>query len=75
MARLCPWAIDSKMYVLAYDTFVQAPEVVPLNELPAKSDVISLHCPLLPGTQSIINKDTISKVKDGVILVNISRGH
>ena len=45
-----------------------------LDTLLAQSDVISLHCPLLPSTQGIINKDTIAKMKDGVMLLNTSRG-
>ncbi|HHX37503.1 MAG TPA: D-2-hydroxyacid dehydrogenase, partial [Clostridiaceae bacterium] len=45
-----------------------------LEELLAVSDVISLHCPLFPETQGIINKYTISKMKNGVILLNNSRG-
>ena len=40
----------------------------------AESDVISLHCPLLPENTGIINKDTISKMKNGVIIINNSRG-
>ena len=47
---------------------------VPLDELFAKSDVISLHCPLFPSTQEIINKSSIAKMKDGVIIINNSRG-
>ena len=39
-----------------------------------QSDVISLHCPLFPDTKGIINKDAIAKMKDGVILINTSRG-
>ncbi|MGN0986529.1 MAG: D-2-hydroxyacid dehydrogenase [Otoolea sp.] len=45
-----------------------------LDELLANSDVISLHCPLFPETNGMINKDTIAKMKDGVILINTSRG-
>jgi len=45
-----------------------------LDELFAKSHVISLHCPLLDSTQGIINKTNISKMKDGVIIINTSRG-
>lgn len=45
-----------------------------LDELLVKSDVISLHCPLFPSTQGIVNKETISKMKDGVIIINNSRG-
>ena len=49
-------------------------EYVTLDELLAKSDVISLHCPLFPSTEGIINKDSIAKMKDGVIILNNSRG-
>ena len=47
---------------------------VSLDELLARSDVISLHCPAFPETTGIINKNTIAKMKDGVILINTSRG-
>ncbi len=47
---------------------------LPLEELFACSDVIALHCPLFPETQGIINRGTIAKMKDGVILLNNSRG-
>lgn len=49
-------------------------EYVTLDDLLKNSDVICLHCPLLPSTQGIINKDTIAKMKDGVIIINNSRG-
>ncbi len=52
----------------------QLAEYVELDELLAKSDVIFLHCPLFPETEGLINKDTIAKMKDGVILINNSRG-
>ena len=45
-----------------------------LDELLARSDIISIHCPLLESTKYIINENTISKMKDGVFLVNTSRG-
>lgn len=41
---------------------------------PVQSDVIALHCPLFPDTEGIINRETIGKMKDGVILINNSRG-
>ena len=47
---------------------------VPLNELLAESDFIFLHCPLFPDTEGIINKANLAKMKDGVILINNSRG-
>ncbi len=62
------------MTVLAYDAFVRAPESVTLEELLQKSDVISLHCPLLPSTEGILRKETIAQMKDGVIIINTSRG-
>lgn len=47
---------------------------VDLDTLLRESDVISLHCPLFPQTKGIINRDSIAKMKDGVILLNNSRG-
>lgn len=47
---------------------------VELDTLLARSDVVVLHCPLFPETEGIINKATIEKMKDGVILINNSRG-
>lgn len=49
-------------------------QFVELEELLAVSDVVSLHCPLFPETKGIINADTIAKMKDGVIILNASRG-
>ena len=67
------------MKVLAFDAFEsdagrQLAEYVDLDTLLAQSDVIFLHCPLFPSTEGIINKDNIAKMKDGVILINNSRG-
>lgn len=47
---------------------------VSLDELLACSDVVTLHCPLFPETQGIINAETIAKMKDGAFLINTSRG-
>lgn len=49
-------------------------EYVDLDTLLRESDVISIHMPLLPFNTGIINKDTIAKMKDGVIFLNTSRG-
>lgn len=49
-------------------------EYVDLDTLLAQSDVISLHCPLLPATAGIINEGNIAKMKNGVMLINNSRG-
>lgn len=47
---------------------------VEIDELFSESDVISLHCPLFESTIGIINKENIDKMKDGVIIINTSRG-
>ncbi|KAG9019844.1 hypothetical protein FRB90_003434 [Tulasnella sp. 427] len=47
---------------------------VSLAELLAQADIITLHSPLLPSTQHLISKETIEKMKDGVVLINTSRG-
>lgn len=67
--------------VIAYDLFKDEVasremgfEYVSLDELYAKSDIISLHCPLTPETENIINAQSIKKMKDGVVLINCSRG-
>ena len=67
------------MKVLAFDTYQSEAgkalaEYVDLDTLLAQSDVIFLHCPLFPATEGIINKENIAKMKDGVILINNSRG-
>lgn len=49
-------------------------EYVPLDELFARADVISLHCPANAATIGIINRDSIAKMKDGVIIINNGRG-
>ena len=67
------------MRVLAYDK-VQSEsgraiaEYVDLDTLLDVSDVVALHCPLFPETQGIINRETIGKMKDGVLIINNSRG-
>jgi len=47
---------------------------LPLDEVFKKADIISLHCPLTPETKSISNKEHIAKMKDGVMIINTSRG-
>lgn len=47
---------------------------VDLDTLFSKSDVISLHCPLFDNNKGMINKASISKMKDGVIIINTARG-
>ena len=67
------------MNVLAYDEYENEEgkaiaDYVTLDELYTKSDVISLHCPLFPATTGMICKESIANMKDGVILINTSRG-
>ena len=69
------------MKVLAFDKF-PAHEIedgdrvryVELDELFAKSDIISLHCPLTEDTKHLINEETLDKCKKGVVILNTSRG-
>lgn len=67
------------MKVIAYDVYENPAlkdfvEYVSLDKLLSGSDLISLHCPLMDSTYHMINIGTIKKMKDGVILVNTSRG-
>lgn len=50
------------------------PGLVSMDRVMAESDVISLHCPLFADNAGMINKDTIAKMKDGVIIINTARG-
>jgi glycerate dehydrogenase len=65
---------------LAYDEYkidgVETDQILyaELDEVYSKSDVISLHCPLTNKNKSMINKDSIAKMKDGVFIINTSRG-
>lgn len=74
MARICR---GFGMKVIAYDKYPQNVgdiEYVDLETLLRQSDLISLHCPLISETRHLINDKTIAMMKDGVILVNTSRG-
>ena len=66
-----------KMNVIAYDPYPRQNtdiNYVTLEELFKSSDIISLHCPLTEETKHIINKDSLSLMKDGVFIINTSRG-
>ncbi|HKM33438.1 MAG TPA: 2-hydroxyacid dehydrogenase [Lachnospiraceae bacterium] len=75
MARICN---GFGMKVIGYDMYhnksLDFIEYVDYEHLLEQSDLISLHCPLTEENYHMINKDTIQKMKDGVILVNTSRG-
>jgi len=66
--------------VIAFDSYknkdleCETMKYVSMDKLLTDSDVITLHCPLFESTKGIINKDTISKMKDGVMIINNSRG-
>ncbi|WP_018108671.1 2-hydroxyacid dehydrogenase [Bacteroides propionicifaciens] len=69
------------MNILAYDLFPdkefaesQNIKYVTLDELYSGADIISLHCPLTDDTKYIINDYSISKMKDGVMIINTGRG-
>ena len=67
--------------VLAYDKFPDEKaakemnfEYVDLDTLYRESDIISLHCPLTDENYKMINEESLNKMKDGVVLINTSRG-
>jgi len=62
------------MTVLAYDPFVEHPDIVPLDTLLAQADYISVHVPLNKETANLLDADAFAKMKDGVFLVQASRG-
>ena len=68
------------MRILAYDPFKNSvaeelgAQYVELDELYAKSHVITLHCPATPENYHLLNRDAFAKMKDGVMIINTSRG-
>ncbi len=76
MARICH---GFGMEVIAYDVYenkslTDIATYKSLDEVLAESDLISLHCPLTDDTYHLIDRETIARMKDGVVLVNTSRG-
>lgn len=77
-------AADLGMDVLGYDPFISVDSawglsrnvkrITDLNQLFAQSDYISVHVPYNANTKGLINSDTIAKMKNGVIIINCSRG-
>jgi len=70
-----------QMDVIAYDVIKNEEmskelgfSYVEMDELLARSDVITVHVPLMPATRHMINAETIAKMKDGVFVVNCARG-
>lgn len=79
-AELCKIMLGMSCSVIAYDVN-QNPELLkkgvryfPLDELLKQSEIVSLHCPLMPQTQHIINASTLAVMKKGAMLINTSRG-
>ncbi len=68
-------------HLLGYDAYPNAQfekigdaRYVSLSEIWQQSDIISLHCPLLPETHHLVNQDAIAQMKPGMMLINTSRG-
>ncbi|CDF98609.1 2-hydroxyacid dehydrogenase [Avibacterium paragallinarum] len=68
------------MHILAYDPFKNpvaeelGTEYVSLDELYARSQIITLHCPATPENYHLLNRDAFAKMRDGVMIINTSRG-
>ena len=65
------------MNVIAYDPYpIENSDInyVSLDKLFAESDIISLHCPLTKDTRYIINERSLAQMKEGVVILNTSRG-
>jgi len=70
-------ALAFGMKVIAYDKYVDQSDMAEMksfDEVLAQADHLSLHTPLTDETRGMINKDTIAKMKDGVVIVNTGRG-
>ena len=73
----CKIAEGFGMKILGYDPYEAknfSGKYVSLDELLNKSDIITLHCPLTKENRNIINSETVSKMKQGVFIINTSRG-
>lgn len=70
-----------QMTVIAYDPFIPAEvgaamgvEMMSVEELFTKADVITVHTPLIPSTTHLVNKNSIATMRDGVRIINCARG-
>jgi D-3-phosphoglycerate dehydrogenase len=80
-AHVAKMAQGAGMNIITYDPFLSEEkakelgvQMVGLNELFKKSDVITIHTPLTNETRSLINKDSLAKMKKGVMIINSARG-
>jgi D-3-phosphoglycerate dehydrogenase len=65
------------MRAIAYDPYVETSklaELMPLDQVLAEADYLSLHTPLTEETKGMINRETIAKMKDGAVIINTGRG-
>lgn len=75
--QLCRMCMGFGLKVIAYDVepaWGHGIEYVDLEELLRRSDIISLHCPLTPATYHMINEESFGMMKQGVYIINTSRG-
>ncbi len=77
-SRVAAAAAGLGMGCIATDPYLEASEapveLVTLDDLLTRADVVSMHCPLTDETREMINADTLAKMKPGVIFVNAARG-
>lgn len=77
-SRVAQLGVAFGMKVLAFDPFAKSsPDsvaIVPLDKLLAEAHVVSLNCPLTESTRHIVNRESLRKMRDGVIIVNTGRG-
>ena len=62
------------MKVVAYDPYIEHPDIIPLDEVFAAADYISLHVPMTPQTDGFISTEAFAKIKKGAYLIQASRG-
>jgi D-3-phosphoglycerate dehydrogenase len=62
------------MQVVAYDPYVEHPDIVPLDTLLENADFMSIHVPLNEETRNLIDAEALEKMKDGVYVIQASRG-
>ena len=75
------YALALGMKVLCYDPLRQADDMratgaepVQLDDIYAQSDIITFHVPMTPETRHMVNDETFTRMKDGVLLINVARG-
>jgi len=62
------------MLVVAYDPYAKHPDVIPLDELLAQADYVSLHLPHTEQTHHLLGKEAIAKMKRGALVIDAARG-